>query len=99
MKPHPEMTIEELLKDLLGNEFFPEKVGESTSDADRLAAQVKLHELVAAGKIMFHCAGCDVGINVTDAAICACGGFICPACCAVEEEGTCTHERPAYLPK
>lgn len=101
MKPHPEMTIEMILHDLIANigDQLPKPAsGRPSSTEERTAMHDQMIDAVRNGQVRFVCIGCLGDGPAVAMAMCACGGFICPDCRAVEEEGTCNHERALYLP-
>lgn len=97
MKPHPEMTVDAILAEMLQADA-PRAVGRPTSDAEAAMADAKMRKIIAAGRVRFQCAGCGGSAEAKDAACCACGGFVCAACQRTEEDGVCLHERPEGIP-
>lgn len=76
---------------------IPTKVGAPESDAERAAADKALQEIIDAGGVKFQCISCGGEIEPKDMAQCECGGFVCPPCRRVEEDGVCDHEVPDFV--
>lgn len=96
MKPMADaLTYEQILEGMRAG--VPRKVGAPTSDADVAAADADLQRILDAGGVRFVCVSCGGEIEPKDMAQCECGGFVCPPCRRVEEEGVCDHERPDYV--
>lgn len=75
----------------------PKKVGAPESDAERAAADKALQKILDAGGVKFQCISCGGEIEPKDMAQCECGGFVCPPCRRVEEDGVCDHEVPDFM--
>jgi hypothetical protein len=99
LKPHPDLTIPMMLDLMTSGDHLPDKVGGGATDEERAAAGEELHRMATEGKVSFMCIGCEGSVPIKDAALCACGGFVCPACVALEDDDRCDHERPAFLPE
>ena len=96
MKPHPELTIEDLmtgLREAVSKDVLPEPVGGSVTMEERAKAGVALAAAVAdmATKVKTLCVACNDPYPLQDTTPCVCGGFVCQACRAVEVEGECDH--------
>lgn len=95
MKPMADaLTYEQILEGMRAG--IPQKVGAPQSDAEMAEATRQLEAILAAGGVRFVCISCSGVIEPKDMAQCECGGFVCPPCRRVEEEGVCDHERPDY---
>ncbi len=71
-------------------------VGREVSAEEKAEASAVLSHALAdfANKVKVSCIACDVQIPMVQSESCVCGGFVCNACQAIEEDGVCTHERP-----
>lgn len=96
MKPNADaLTYDQIVEMMRG--AIPRRVtGPPASDAETAAETAKMEEIIAAGGVRFQCVSCGGAIEPKDMAQCECGGFVCPACRRVEEEGVCDHEAPDY---
>jgi hypothetical protein len=90
MKLHPHITPEIIVKTMLDPERLPDRQGATTEE--RLKVQAEVNRIAKAGGIMGQCTGCGEQIPILDGFCCVCGGFVCAACRAREEEGVCDHE-------
>lgn len=97
MKEVQDVTVDDILRQMIEG-ALPNALGREASHAERTAARERLESALADNRVLFQCIGCDGPIEPKDAAMCACGGFVCLPCRRVEEEGVCTHERPSFLP-
>lgn len=97
MKPHPDMTVEDIFVDLqaqMGKETLPEGVGYVATHQEQAEAKAALMRALAdaATKMRTLCVGCGTDVALIEAALCACGGFVCHACQQIEEAGVCDHD-------
>jgi hypothetical protein len=104
MKLHDTMTPQKIVEEMRGEmtgqlrKLSPDgDAFQRVSAQEQAEAQVALQEILnkVAG-VKFVCVGCGEPVDVDDAACCACGGFVCPACRAMEVEGECHHERHSF---
>src|SRR5262245_627511 len=104
MKQHPNVSTADILsalRDVRGTvEHRINPMGERQEVSPQEAAEMKakLAEIAVTGSIVLHCIACDDTMKLEEAACCECGGFVCPICRALETEGECHHEPPAFLP-
>lgn len=100
MIKHPALTPQLAVALMLNPESLPDRPG--ASPKDQVEAKERILQTVAehGADQVFRtiCAACEAEVSVFQTAICQCGGFICAACQRIEGEGTCDHERPAFLP-
>ncbi len=96
MKKHPEMTVALILRDVLFGDDEAHPVGSDGSHEENLRMAAGLKRAIEESQVAFQCIGCSASIPAKDAEICACGMFVCPACCAVEEDGVCAHDPPDF---
>lgn len=100
MKLHPELTPDKIIEMMLQstNETLSRRVdGQPESHADRVSVHEQMRKMINDGAALFQCIGCNEPVAIKEAACCECGGFVCPACRRVEEEGICDHEIPDYV--
>jgi hypothetical protein len=90
------MTTADMLREMLATENMPKRIdGGPESPEDRMAAYEALHRLAAdTDKIRIICIACSNDVPLLQSAACACGGFVCPDCQRIEEDGVCDHLPP-----
>lgn len=102
MKRDPDFNVETILAEMrksLSNENLPDRVGGGGSPEARLEAGQRLAEYAKnPGKhILTICIACMQEASILDVTPCECGGFVCNACAAQEDDGVCDHELPEFM--
>lgn len=99
MKAHPDLTTAAILQDMMES-LSPEDITKVSGGPETPQERVDAFESMKKAlkdhfnKVRTICAGCGDDMPMAMAKICVCGGFVCPGCEKVEEEGVCGHERP-----
>lgn len=95
-------TPAEIFQILTTSEHLPSRVDREgndlpTTDAERLASHARIVEVAQdPTNVRTFCVGCQQDIPLASAALCECGGMVCPACQERETDGECPHpERDA----
>jgi hypothetical protein len=88
-----DITVDEILRDMVRSQSMPDRVGAPMSAAERAAAAEAVARIVNdnSDNIRTVCVGCGDGVPLRLSAPCQCGGFVCVACQRLEEDGTCDH--------
>lgn len=88
-----EAFIADTLKAVNENEILPDKVGGGDTLEKRVQTREQLKEsLKRVTTIMTVCVACGASVQMRQAAMCECEGFVCESCQRIEEEGVCGHE-------
>jgi len=96
--PHPDLDPSMVLREMLGTEQMPKRIeGPPDSPEERMAAYEALHRIAAdTDNIRIICIACSTDVPLLKSAACACGGFVCPDCQRLEEDGVCDHVPPGF---
>ena len=90
MKPHPDLTIVDILA-ALQTSTLPERADGTPMTTEQ---RVAVRERMAAMQIHTACIACDASVPIAQSTPCECGGFVCDPCRAIEGDESCDHERP-----
>jgi hypothetical protein len=99
MKKHPDITPEMVIQEAFGN-AKPEDITKVSGGPETPEERVEAFESMKQAledhmnKILIQCIACDDQAPLMLSGMCVCGGFVCPACIAVEEDGVCEHDAP-----
>lgn len=93
MKPHPEMTVQRVFDLMMSSEMLPQRLGVPMTDVERGEEQARVAHLISSqpDNLRIICTACDGSVPLLSAAICTCGGFVCPTCAASEDGDDCNH--------
>lgn len=96
------LTVPDILKQMTSSEHLPVRADRHgndlpTPDQERLDTHRDLVEFANEHpqSIRTCCAGCGQDVEFLKTALCACGGMVCEACQATEEDGVCQHNMPS----
>lgn len=93
---HPEFDAAEVLREMLATSEMPRRIeGPPDTPDERMEAYEALHRIAAdPDNIRIVCIACSNDVPLLASAACACGGFVCPDCQRIEEDGVCDHQLP-----
>jgi len=96
MKRHPHMTVEEIFREMTNPEQRPQAIGRYTPEEESIETQLKVREMIEKDpdNIRIICIACEGSAPLLASACCECGGFVCPECIRLEEDGVCDHTAP-----
>jgi hypothetical protein len=100
MKVNPELSVEDVLKEVMGSDQQVKAVNREMSAMESAEATVAMKAAFAdhMTKVRTMCIGCEADVPLFTTKFCVCGGFVCEACQKIEVDGECNHERPAWIP-
>lgn len=99
MKPHPELTIKDILEQMQMPEPDMRRIGQPETAEEKTEARAKFAEIVAnPDNIKIACGACQTHVSITESTLCVCGQFICNSCREHEGDEECNHE-PPVLPE
>lgn len=96
---HPELPDPAtILKEMLGSPEMPKRIdGPPETPEERMAAFEALQRIGAnPDNIRIICIACSNDVPLLASSPCICGGFVCPACQRLEEDGVCDHVPPGF---
>jgi hypothetical protein len=91
----------EVIKMMTSGENLPTRLDQPATDAERVEAYESVRRILeekGTDGIRTLCIGCGNDVPILESAACECGGWVCAACEAREEDGVCDHE-PHVLPE
>lgn len=90
MKPHPTLTIVDILAAIHGESLPERSDGTPMTTEQRVAVKARM----AAMTVHTACIACDASVPIDQSSPCECGGFVCDQCRAIEGDESCDHEKP-----
>lgn len=101
MKPHPEMTIDDILEGIRSStpEGLSKVSGPPDSAEEKVAAFEGLKKALEdiENKIQVQCVGCDQPTKIRECTPCECGQFVCHPCRVIEGDEECKHDPSPFM--
>ena len=91
----------DVIKMMTSGENLPNRLDQSATQEERVEAYEGVQRILeekGTDGIRTLCIGCGNDTPLLESAACMCGGWVCAACQASEDDGVCDHE-PHVLPE